>query len=697
MKTAFGLAAGTVASVLLASAADRKTVTAPPATKDHPLNVWILQSPRPNAPAPRFGWEGSGSWDPHHRRWIHYGGHDGIPQGFHLFTFDLETGRWEQKFPPNSPAGVCCVDGANVFDTANRRLVRFPGASLGHGYQWSRGVKLRNSAVWLYDPATSTWMNMRSPPYGVPSPREWLGSLNAGATFDPVHELVISFGGQTTASSTNNLFVYDAYANQLTRLTPNNPPPPRDGMGLCYDAKNDCLVMFGSQYGDDERTWIYRFSTNRWEGHALDPHPPGKKRGTYSTIPRLAYDSLHHVCLCVVWDTNKNTHETWVLDVAQLKWRKMNPAAEPDPSMSRSRNFGFDPETNLFILELTPRDSGGNGVQIWTYRYQPAPPATVPAAPTEVRVITAPGRAVLRWREVPGANQYRIWRAEGTERWKLRYQPIAMANQPPYEDAGLPPGQVYSYRVTAVDAAGNESPPSFSARTQPRVLLQPVVSVLGPDQVEVSWPPHPDPDVVGYHVYRGRAVVRTVTKGVGKAWSDNDPDYPEPVPVEVRDITDIERLTAEPLAATRLLDRVPLLNKQAKDGEYRFHVYAYIVRAVNRLGTESGPSPYALTFPSEPCNLFNREAPGGVAELKWDPNPEKSIVGYRVYKLQGTWNIVRLTDEPIRATRYRHNGGTAPTRYWVTAVDILGQEGTPSSPVWHNRSYKGFYDGDWHQ
>ncbi len=40
---------------------------------------------------------------------------------FHTFTFDLDTGEWRQRFPPTSPPGACCVDGANAFDVAGRR------------------------------------------------------------------------------------------------------------------------------------------------------------------------------------------------------------------------------------------------------------------------------------------------------------------------------------------------------------------------------------------------------------------------------------------------------------------------------------------------------------------------------------------------------------------------------------------------
>ena len=153
---------------------------------DHPENVWVKQSPRADAPSPKFGWEGSGAYDPYIGKWIHWGGHDGIPQGFHLFLWDPHTAAWEQRFPNTSPPGVCCVDGAETFDLANRRFVRFPGASLNHGWQWSRKVRLKNSAVWLYDPAANTWTNMRPPPYQEPEKysKEVLGSLNACGTYD---------------------------------------------------------------------------------------------------------------------------------------------------------------------------------------------------------------------------------------------------------------------------------------------------------------------------------------------------------------------------------------------------------------------------------------------------------------------------------------------------------------------------------
>ena len=664
----------------------------------HPENRWVKQSPREGAPAPAFSWEGSGAYDPFGRTWIHHGGHDGVPQGFPLFTYDLNRGTWEQRFPATSPPGVCCVDGSNTFDVAHRRFVRFPGASLGHGYQWSRGVKLKNSHAWLYDPETNDWTNMRPPPYKPFLAREGLGTLNPAATYDPNHELAISFGGQGSSGGTNNLFAYDAYANALHRLPAADPPSPRDGMGLAYDAGNDCLVLFGSQYDSDEKTWVYRYAAGKWEAHDLSPRPVGKKLGVYSTIPKMAYDARNGVCLCLTWDTHTGHHETWAFDAAKLRWTKMSPPAEPEPSMSRSRNLGYCPEYNVFLLETSSKEGKGRAPQIWTYRYKNAPPDGRPEPPTDLKVVTGPGKATLTWSaSAPPAKAYHVYRAEADEPWKTDFRKVAAVTGTTYDDHDLAAGKTYFYTLRSVGSGGAEGRPSFRARTQPRVLLKPVVSVLAADRVEVRWDAHPAGDVVGYNVYRGVALMRTVKKGTPAAWKDNDPEYAEPTPVEVRDITDLRKLNNRPLAATTFTDSdVNLTRKDPEATEYRRHVFAYVVRAVNRLGTESGPSPYALTIPSEPVNVLNREA-DGLANLKWDASPEKEIAGYHVYKLEGIWNVVRLTGEPVRAMTFQHKGGGSPTRYWVVAVDALGQEGQPSSPVWHNQSYKGFFKGEWHQ
>jgi hypothetical protein len=646
---------------------------------------------------PSFLYEGSGDFDPVTRKWIHHGGHDGIPQGFHTFLFDLETSKWEQKFPANSPPGVCCIDGASAFDLSCRRFVRFPGGMLGHGYQWSRGEKLKDSAVWLYDPGRNAWANMRPTPYTEPEkgPPQGVGGLNSGAVYVPNHEIVLSFGGQGNSGGKNTLFAYDAHANSFHHIKATNPPPARDGMGMAYDVKHYKLVMFGSQYSPDEKTWLYDLETNKWEGLALDPHPPAvKATKEYSTIPRMAYDPVNGVILCVAWLGDRG-HETWMFDTGKREWKQLSPKTEPDPSKSRSRNLGYDAARNVFILETSGAKS--NRPEIWTYRYKNAKPNTLLTAPTDLTVVTeAGGKAKLSWKPVAGAKRYEIYCTTPKFAWESTGGVlVGTSTESNFEDKGLDAGTVYYYSVGVIGKDGAFSV-SSRARTQPKVLPQPVVSVLAKNKIEVTWSKHSASDVLGYNVYRGVVQVRTVAEGTPGAWKDNDPKYDEPQVVQVRDITQLKKLNDKPLTTTALTDTIDLSEKGKESGEYKYAVYAYVVRSVNQLGTESGPSPYALTIPTEPLNVLCRED-GEVAALKWDAASEKNVTGYHIYKLEGTWKIVRVTEKPITETSFRHKVGKGQTRFWVVTVDALGQEGQPSSPAWFNHSYRGFYTGEWHQ
>ena len=678
---------------LAAGAGESASVTRSGDYANHPENVWVKQSPRQGAPSPRFGWEASGAYDPYARKWIHWGGHDSIPQGFALFLWDPQTAGWEQKFPNISPSGVCCVDGANVFDLAQRRFVRFPGASLNHGWQWSRTVHLKASAIWLYDAAANAWTNMRPPPYAEAEKysKQVLGLLDACGAYDEKHGVALSFGGQGAGGGMNNLFVYDAYANHLQRMDAANPPSPRDGAGFCYDSRNDCAVLFGSQYSEDAKTYIYRFSTNKWEAHDLVPRPPTRKEGPYSTIPKMAFDSTNGICLCLVWLSEK-AHETWAFDTGKLQWTKPSPSVEPEPSKSRTRNLCYDRGLNVFFLEAW---TVGGEPQIWTYRFKNASAKLPPEPPTDLICLTADGgKATLRWTASPsaGVKEYHIYRAEADRPWLAQLARIATVGDTQFEDTGLASGKIYFYSVRSVDADGGESRDSFMARTQPRVGLKPIVSVLAANRIEIAWDAHPAADVAGYNVYRGLVTVATNT-AMAKSWAFNDPPYAEPVVDKVGDITGIQKLNDKRLNGTRFTDTaVDLTGKGPESGDYKYAVYAYIIRAVNTLGTESGPSPYALTIPPEPQNVLLRER-GGAAEIKWDAVPGSA--GYRVYRFGTPMTLV--SPELIEETTFTHRAAGDRARYTVVAVNLLGQEGEPSSPAWYGWSYKGFYAGEWHQ
>ena len=63
--------------------------------------------------------------------------------------------------------------------------------------------------------------------------------------------------------------------------------------------------------------------------------------------------------------------------------------------------------------------------------------------------------------------------------------------------------------------------------------------------------------------------------------------------------------------------------------------------------------------------------------------------------------VTRLTADPLAdAALHRPRRRQATRRYWVVAVDALGQEGFPSAPTWFEREYRTYYEpfvGEWHQ
>jgi hypothetical protein len=319
----------------------------------------------------------------------------------------------------------------------------------------------------------------------------------------------------------------------------------------------------------------------------------------------------------------------------------MNPPREPDASGNRARLFTFLPDHGLAILEnRTHPPHGPAEQQIWTYRY--------------------------------GKGK------------------------------------------TQAPSASRAKP-----RSQPRIVEDVVVSVLAANKVEVTWRRPLGEDIAGYFVER--ATVEVWTEDQLRRLKGQTPPLAEPSVGAVRRIGPFARIHDKPLTEPRFADTVDLAKPKPISGDvvyenrmsgeqldidgkpYRYAVFAYRVRAVNRLGVESGPSPYFLTIPAAPQSVFSRER-DTQCELKWAKNAEQGLKGYRVYRMNGRYDkdpIVRLNSEPVVETSFTDaEAGKDTRRYHVVAVDALGQEGVPSAPVWFEREWKSFYKpftGEWHQ
>jgi hypothetical protein len=674
-----------------------------------------------------MGYEAAVAYDPQTRLVIRWGGHNqggGGEQNAETWAFDPVTSRWTLKEPNTSPPGVCCAQ-QNVFDPVHGWFLRFPAFSGSHGWQWFREIYLNNSSLWHYDPGKNVWRDMRP----LPAPR--VSPLRCAA-WDSDHQVVVVFGGEGNQEGT---LVYDPHSNTWTRRHPKTQPPHRSGGNMAYDEARKLHILFGSQFGNDPHTWAYDIRKDEWRDLRPDSQPPTDRNDAV-----LAYDRINQVVVAVVRVIDKEEKneiiqghlETWVFDTGRNTWTRMKPPREPDGKGNRRRILTAVPDQNVILMEnfINPAEripGVDREQQIWTYRYADAKPDLAPRPPTSLRVTTSSDGVTLTWVASPsqGVTGSVIYRGEGMQPWSVEYKPVARIEktQTTFHDMNLKRGAIYWYYVRSATRAGGESQESQRVRTQPGVVEEAVVSVLSPREVELSWTPPPGQGIAGYHVER--AVVEVYTEDELQHLKKDTAPLAEASVGAIKAMGNFSRLNDSIVADAKFTDRTLDLTKPAATSDetlytsrfrpdqldsggrrYRYAVYAYRIRAVNALGVHSGPSPCFLTIPSAPQWVFSREV-GDQCQLKWTANPERRLKGYRIYRMGSPringpgQPVARLTGDPIAETRYNDvQAGRQTQRYWIVAVDALGQEGFPSAPTWHYREYRRFYApfvGDWHQ
>jgi hypothetical protein len=595
---------------------------------------------------------------------------------------------WVKRTPsPLAPVSPRLgYEGACVWDGNHRVVIRYGGHNQGGGGE-------QGSEVWTCDPLTAKW-TLKEPntsPPGVccnaqnafdpaggryirfpsfsgshgwqwwreiylndasvwtydlasntwhnmrPLPAPHVAPLRC-ASWDSDEQVVVVFGGEGGPRET---LTYDPHRNEWRWMKPKSQPEPRSGGQMAHDAAHRVHVMFGSQFNDDPHTWLYDLRKNEWRDAKPATMPPTDKNDAV-----LTYDPIRKLVIAIVKATTgkdddaQHRLETWTYDAGANQWTKLNAAQEPDASGNRARQLMFAPELGVALLENCP--SKPREQQIWTLR-------------------RADGKGLTR----------------------------------------------------------TPAPPT-RARSEPRVVEDAVVSVLSPTRVELTWKASEDKNVIGYHVER--AVVGVFSEDQLVRLKKQTPPLGEASVGALRRVGAFVRRTTAPLKTTAFIDtQVDLTKPHSVAAEpvyerkfnreqfdesgraYRLAVFAYRVRAVNADGLESGPSSPFFTIPSAPQWLFSKED-GATCHLKWSANPEKALQGYRVYRMNGRFDkdpIPRLTSDPILATTYSDTtDGQASRRYYVVAVDALGQEGFPSAPVWFEREWKQFYKPfvrEWHQ
>ncbi len=603
-------------------------------------------------------YESACAYDARAKRLVVFGGHGYWFTGAQrndTWLFDPGSLTWTQASPANRPPGACCTRDL-VSDAAQGVTVYFGGCTYFHGWQM-KSARIRGGAPpWVYDAVGDTWIPMK-PTGDVP-----VRTAYSGLAYDSHNQVVVKYGGGgCEAYDPGGTWVYDGYANTWTKMKADPSPPIGRLPAMTYDEDHRAVLLYGSDDGRSSDLWAYDIAADAWVNRRAAAAPPAGQIidvGWGGPVDYASFVFDRGTRMPVLFKPKGKGMGAWAYDWDRNAWRLLD-ARNPPPGVGLAQ-AAHVPERHMtvFVNGGTP----GSRVRIrgtWAFLHPAGADPDRPEPPSDPVVTSGPGRAELFWTASPstGVVKYVIYRGRGDRPWSVAYARIGETRKTRYLDRGIGPEGVYHYAVRAVDARGNESRDSVKVRTQPRAPREPWVSLLGGNGVEVTWTPSPEADVAGYHVYRGRgrpgAVVRRLNDGHAEGFV---------------------RITSSPVPGPSVTDTV-----EDPGG------LAYLVRAVNARGTESGPSPWALTIPSEVRGLGVGVRDGKVT-LTWRPGREKGLRGYNIYRIDARDDEApeKLNAEPVTDPVFVDAGKTdgSPCRYYVAAVDARGAEGVMSFGAW---------------
>ena len=195
--------------------------------------------------------------------------------------------------------------------------------------------------------------------------------------------------------------------------------------------------------------------------------------------------------------------------------------------------------------------------------------------------------------------------------------PIATTAITTYQDTGLSSGTFYTYNVSAIDGASNESAQSLSPASDTTYATDPIppstpanltATAVSSSQIDLSWDASTDNiGVTGYNIYRdgGGTPIATIT---GTTYQDTG------------------------LSPSTL--------------------YTYNVSAIDAVPNESAQSspasdttnPPDTTPPSTPANLTATAVSGSQIDLSWDASTDDvAVTGYNIYRDGGGTPIATTT------------------------------------------------------
>jgi hypothetical protein len=667
------------------------------------------------------------AYDPEKDMLMTWGGHPvsgGYPQVDEIYTYNIDNlvqkNTWKIEDinfenSPDKPVGGCCTGG--TYDEANKVMFK-RGQHRIDSYEYYRKSNFEGWP-WLYDSCKNKWFDMKAFDYMSG------GNDGAGVTYDSNNQIVLILD-----SKHDNYYrtaVYDAYANKVTRIPINAWSAlgeTRSDMGLVYDSKRNRFVVVGGVLLGEEGirsrhtdVWTFNLTDKKWiEEEVINSEILPTSGWTASDA---TYDPIHDKIILFLGfnvSEKKDFDGRYLLafayDPETKTWERLHD--KPGHFVGgrpMDLNVIFSEKHNaVLVLESARPSYSGQGLysETWAYRYTAdIPPQTKPNSPKNISLTTTQNSVIISWNlsDNPNITNYNIYRGKAEDPWDAQYSKIdtVSSSSESYTDTSVVPGTKYFYYISTIDNQGRESDSSLKVRTQPRVIREGYVSIQNSAQTKVVWTyREKDKDIVGYNVYRAECDFETYPVNESLNTAGELAQYTRSTIKRIAQPNEINytKINSDLVVDSEYEDNVNLINSDV-NATYPYKVYAYRIKAVNKLGVESGWSPYWLTIPNPTTGLQVSKDDDNFY-LSWiPPHDREGIKGYRIY-IDSSGTAWEITDE-LTEGLINQNSVIIPKtlelgrlqRFYVTATDNLNQEGIPSAGIWGDRihweTYKQYF------
>jgi hypothetical protein len=651
-------------------------------------NTWKFQYRKAELGDVTHPYENGFVWDYKNEIGIVFGGHLGVTHNQHediipeinntnmTYIFSFNDNRFSKVHPMERPPKRCgvklvydegwghtlifCGMYHNYFNGYLEPSLRFDGL-VTEAPEYEMDYPL---SPWAFNGKTRQWLAMRPLAVeGLPKGKGYFHGFGTQLAFAKEYGLALF-----CPTNYNRVYAYSPYFNQWT-LLPLNPantefPPQSSAIPTVYDLKQrKLLYVYPGSF-----TWAYDVGTKSWSrlSGAGNTGPGGG--GWNKPYLCAAFDSKNGVTVYLTADGSA----TWALPSGNGKWTRLNPVGMPASGGSYGQGLAYDPVRNVSIVFSAKND------EVWTFKYGNGI-AGRPDPVENVSAVTSESGITLSW-AAPVANtvpdMYYIHRCEWEDNKTLSsgivpgsYAIVDSVSKPGWTDTDVAVlkkvGVFHSYYVSARSAQGLESDPSDPVFTVPRVPMGLTATPLSANQVLLRWKPKAESDIAGYNVYRAKYFYpKHNHMKAGKL--NNTLIIGTPV------YTD-EAITLYPTTGTY----VDTYFYKPPDMGMQDSIVMYVVTAVNRLGKESGFSPYALTHPDWVNNMWVDTTK---KIIHWSPPRNGHIDRYQIYRGNMlAWaydNYGHLVHADNTAdTLWSYAGQNQVSCYRVRAVNSIGQVG----------------------